>query len=137
MRIGRILIAAIGIYIISFIITIVASVIVGIGPDTYANVESIPVLLWIIALLTTAIVSHFGARWYFSKNGVHAGVQQGLWFGIILSVIGFVLDAAALVLLPETSSFMEALQGYFAEPMLWVAVLIVLAATTFAGKRSS
>lgn len=135
MRIGRALVASLGIYIITFILSMIAFVLMGVSTqDLAGDPANIPMMVFVVTLVIAVIISFFGAKWYFKKNGVHAGLKQGLIFGIIFTVVGFVLDSVSLMLIPGAGNVMDYLEEYYADPTLWLGVVAILIATSLAGK---
>lgn len=133
MRIGRAFLASLGIYIITFILSMIAMVIMGVSTEELtSDPGNVPVNIMVVAIVITTIVAFFGAKWYFKKNGVHAGIKEGFLFGIILTVIGFVLDGITLALIPGSESAWGYLQAYIAQPSLWIGIALILASTTLA-----
>lgn len=133
MNIKRAIGASILTYITTFIAGIIFAKTLGV---TDPSVDQVPVLLWILGIAAAICFTWIFSKWYFKSSRVTSGSRQGLILGVIMILVGFVLDV--LTVLPSTGSLGEGLAllgDYYGQWFFWVTVILIISTTTYVGKK--
>ena len=122
-------------YIISMIVGMIMSMVAGLDMTTMANP---PLWLCAISIGVAVLVCWKGAWLYFRGKNVARGTVEGLKFGIVLILTGFVLDVLIWGLAyPGVGGFMDSmnlLMDYYKQPYFWATFILILIVSTLTGK---
>ena len=118
-------------YLITFIVGIVLTVIVQIIFDSLQNM---PTTYWIITIVVTVILTSLASLWYFNK--AKRNIIEGLKLGITFIIIGFVLDLLFFIPLFLKSSGTQIILQYYSTPSFYITLALVIATTAFIGSRN-
>jgi ABC-type spermidine/putrescine transport system permease subunit II len=117
-------------YITSFIVGIILAAILGIDITTG---EPLTPTLWYLSIIFTIIVSAIFTYIYFKDEKTKPDFTQGIYFGFVLIVIGFIIDS--LIIIPyilQGNSKIEVL-SYYTEPFFWLSLVLLLVTTSIIG----
>ena len=117
-------------------LTYIASLIVGIILafifDADATTSPHPVL-WIIGMLGPIVFAWIFATWYFRAH-VSQGRGQGFVLGLIMLVVGFILDT--ITVLPAAKGFDNAiayLGEFYSQWTFWITAILVVGVCVLVG----
>tara|TARA_Y100000310_G_scaffold172170_2_gene172305 strand:+ start:7567 stop:7974 length:408 start_codon:yes stop_codon:yes gene_type:complete len=115
-------------YITTFIVGIITATIMGIDLE---SASTLPSSVWFVTIILSAVVIGAFSFWYFKK--VKPSAKEGLLLGITFIIVGTVLDIAIIIPYILASDSPSDIMAYYANPMFWVSLLIVIAAAAGVG----
>lgn len=131
MKIKRALLASIYTYLASLIIGIIGAFIFSADPAQ----ASVPVPMFLIGILAPILFAWIFATWYFRGSRVVQGRGQGFALGILMVLIGFILDIVTV--LPTAGGSLgntvALLTDYYTQVVFWVTALLVIGACVVVG----
>lgn len=135
MKIRRAIGFAVLAYVVSMIAGMIMSVAGGIDMTTMTN----PPMWMCIAGVVVSVLVCWKAAWlYFRSPKVAKSTTEGLKFGILLLVIGFILDVVIRgAAYPGEGSFtdtMGKLMDYYKMGYFWVTFVLILIVSTLTGQ---
>ena len=131
MNIKRAIRIALLVYIASFVLSIVYALIAGVDMTSTTDV---PMNLYIAGAVISLALSIGATWWYFKPKTEKPSVKIGLYFGLIVIAVGFILDSALIIPYyfsnpsPESNPFV-----YYADPWFWLTVALVIAGCAATG----
>lgn len=110
-------------YIVSLVIGMIVMLIMGFDPSQTSVVPSN--MLYAIILVSVIVAGVF-TLWYFGfkKKVIKPSLKEGALFGVILVIVGFILD---LIIFGVTSLLTNSqinLIDYYSNPVFWVALAL-------------
>lgn len=121
------------IFLLSLLVNAMAAHLIGINIKT-TSPNNIPPSLWLTGIFTAVILSISGSWWFFRSKKIQAGVINGGIFGIIICMLGFILDIIAL--LPYKNG-VNLLMGYYVQKGYWIAFILIIISSTLVGYYKS
>jgi len=85
--------------------------------------SNIPAAMLITVLIALVVAVIAGTWWYLQSPGVVSSLKSGLYFGLLLAVLGFVGDVFAFV--PYTGG-LDLFQKYFTHFWFWSAFILII-----------
>ncbi|MBS3083478.1 hypothetical protein J4423_01600 [Candidatus Pacearchaeota archaeon] len=132
MNLKRGILIGLALYLITFIVGIVLTVIAQIN---FESLQNMPTTYWIITIIVTVILTSLTSLWYFSK--AERNIIEGLKLGITFAIIGFVLDLLFFIPLFLKSSGTQIILQYYSTPSFYITLALVIATTSFIGSRNN
>jgi len=120
-------------YLTSLLIGISVLVISGLTLSTVSTISS--QMLFATQVVSIIAIGLLFAWWYFRSPRTHASLINGAKLGIVMIVVGFLLDsllAAPALLSIEGFTFSDVVSIY-ADPVYWLTLLLLLGATASVG----
>jgi len=116
-------------YVISFAVGILSALIFSVD---FSGEAPVPQFMWYVGLLASILIMGGLAFWYFKSDTTKPSLLNGLMFGVIAIVVGFVIDA--LFFIPAALGGRGGeLIAYYLEPFFWITLVAVIATTTLVG----
>jgi len=116
-------------YVISFFVGLIFALIFSVD---FSGDEPVPRVMWYVGLVASVIIMASLTFWYFKSDSTKASMCNGLMFGSIAVVLGFILDA--LIFIPAAlSGRANDLIKYYSTPLFWITLVAVIATTTLVG----
>ena len=110
-------------YICTFIVGIIAAL--GMGLDMTSTDTPPPEMFYISAVAAVIIASLFSV-WYFKGKNVKPSAKQGLYFGVTLIIIGFIMDIVTFIPYVLGGGSYNDLLSYYANPIFLVTLVLIL-----------
>ena len=117
-------------YIFAFVIGIVVMFLFQVDPS---DPFSIPPLVLYVNIGITIILAAFFTLWYLRGKKIKPGMKEGFLFGLVLIIIGTVLDVLLFTLGAIVLNAPLDIIGYYSNPVFWISLLLFLATTTLVG----
>lgn len=117
-------------YIASLAVGIAVMVVYGID---LGETQAIPPEMWYAGAITAIIFAALFAAWYFRSPKVDASAQEGLKFGLVMIVTGFVLDLVSFLPLLTHEDPYDPILEYYSSPFFWVTLVLVVVAAALTG----
>lgn len=123
-------------YIISFIIGIIVMYFLGFDPS---QASEIPNSLLYVNIILTIIIAALFTWFYFSgkssekKAKIKPSMKEGLLFGVVLIVVGFIIDLIIFGISSIATDVEQNIIKYYSNPLFWVAIVLLLVTTTLVG----
>lgn len=130
MNYKRAVVFAAGLYVASFIVGVVVTLFI--GPEFLDEGGVSSPFLVLQALL--ALLLGFASSWfYFNSPSTTPSAMNGLMFGGIAVLVGFVFDFLLFIPGMLAGYLLTDLLSFYAEVWFWIALILVLASTSAAG----
>jgi len=117
-------------YIVSFLIGMGVILAMGFQPSQITEIPSIVLYINIAITIVLAVVF---TLLYFRGKGIAPGVKEGFFFGIVLVIIGFILDAIIFSASSQITGTQQNIIMYYSNPIFWTALLLFLATAAIVG----
>ena len=117
-------------YALSFIIGLIPMALIGADPS---QMSDLPVGFFVIGIAISVILAICFTSVYFKDKHTKPSAKEGFYFGLVLMIVGFILDFIIFLILSLTSSSGTDVFSYYSSPMFWLAALLVLATATLVG----
>ena len=130
MNIKRALWVSVLTYAASFIIGLIVMTLMGIDPTNLAKIPNN--VLYISILLTIIIVALF-TLFYFKGKNIKPSAKEGFYFGLVLIILGTILDVIIFSLSSLATGTQQSLIEYYSNPLFWITLILLLATTTIVG----
>ncbi|MBI2449082.1 hypothetical protein HYV49_02175 [Candidatus Pacearchaeota archaeon] len=130
MNLKRAIWVAVLTYAISFIIGLIVMMIMGVDPT---NLTEIPNNVLYISIILTIIIAVFFTLLYFKGKRIKPNAKEGFYFGLILIIVGTILDIIIFSLSSLATGTQQSLIEYYSNPFFWIALILLLATTTIVG----
>ena len=127
MNIKRAIWVGIAVYLVSFFIGLIVMTLAGINP---ADTSEIPNSILYVNIFITIIIAALFTILYLKDKKIEANAKEGLFFGLVLIVIGFVFDIVIFAIASATTANKQSLIDYYSNPVFWAALILFLATTT-------
>lgn len=126
---------ALGLAVLGYVITMVVGVAIAYfaGIDMTQMAENPPMWCWIVSAVFAIIVTGLMSYWYFSSSKVAKGAAQGVYFGIVMVLVGVVLDIVSIVPAYGWGPFIQ----YYSMPIFWVTLVVVVIVAALVGKKAT
>lgn len=126
---------AIGFAVLGYVITMIIGLGIAYisGIDMSQMASNPPAWCWIVSAVAAIVVMGCMAYAYFRSSKVAKGLNQGIYFGVLAIVVGFILDMATLV----PGYGWEPLKQYYSMPIFRVTLVIVIVTSAIVGKRAA
>lgn len=92
--------------------------------------NNLPTAMWFFGIIGAVISSIFGSLWFFSSRKIQARVGNGLMFGVVVSILGFILDIAALAPLKNGATLLAV---YYTRIEYWTAFILIIMTSSLIG----
>ena len=123
---------AVVLYIATFIIGIVTGMILG---TDFTGETSIPLSHWIISIILSILITGIFSIWYFKGKKVKVSAKEGLKLGLIYLAVGVLFDLLFLTTFSLSGQDISAIASYYADPLFYVSVVLVVLTPVFIGYR--
>ena len=117
-------------YLVSLIIGMGVMFLLGINP---AETSEIPQDAFLINIIVTIIFAVLFTLLYFKDRKINANAKEGALFGVVLVIIGFILDVIVFSASSALTGTQQSIADYYANPLFWLAVFLLLITTTLVG----
>ena len=117
-------------YILSFIIGLIPMILM--GTDT-AEISELPPSFFIIGIITSIVLAGLFTLVYFKDKGIKPSAKEGFYFGLVLIIVGFVLDVLIFSVSSLAADSEIDIFAYYSSQMFWTALVLLVAATTIIG----
>jgi len=129
MNYKRALLLSLAAYVLSFVVGFLSALIFGVD---FSGEAPVPQALWYVGLVASILIMGGLTFWYFKSDSTKATMCNGLMFGAIAVVLGFIIDG--LIFIPAAISGRGGeLISYYLEPFFWITLVAVIATTTLVG----
>lgn len=110
-------------YIATFIVGILAAIVIGI--DLTVETTPPPEMIYVAAFAAVVIAGIFSV-WYFKGKSVEVNAKQGLFFGGVMIIIGFIMDIVTFIPYVASGGSYDDILKYYSDPVFWVTLILVL-----------
>ena len=117
-------------YALSFIIGLIPMALIGADPS---QMSDLPVGFFVIGVAISVILAICFTSVYFKDKHTKPSAKQGFYFGLVLLIVGFIFDIIIFILSFLASGSGMEIFSYYANPVFWLAALLVLVAATLVG----
>lgn len=117
-------------YLTSFILGTIIMFAMGIDPS---QTSEIPQSAYIINIIVTIILAGLFTLFYFRNKKIKRNAKEGFMFGIVLVIIGFILDIIILAIVSTMTTTQIDLLEYYSNPLFWLALILFVLTTTIVG----
>ena len=117
-------------YLASFIIGIIIMFAMGVDPSQGSE---IPKSAFIVNIIITLILAGLFTLFYFKDKKIKRSAKEGFMFGIVLIIIGFILDIIIFTLTSMMTTTQVDLLEYYSDPIFWLALILFVLTTTIVG----
>lgn len=125
---------AVGVGILTYLIAfIIGMIVVGISGVDATNPAEVPKSVLYINIVITIIIAALLTLFYFKGKHTKANVKEGLLFGIVLVIVGFILDIIIFLIFSSASQSEFDLMEYYSNPIFWVSLVLLLITTSVVG----
>jgi len=129
MNYKRALLLSLTAYVLSFVVGFISALMFGVD---FSGEASVPQSLWYVGLFASILIMGGLTFWYFKSDSTKATMCNGLMFGAIAVVLGFIIDG--LIFIPAAISGRGGeLISYYLEPFFWITLIAIIATTTLVG----
>lgn len=130
MKLKRAILIAIATYALSFIIGLIPMLLMGVNT---MEMSEFPANFFIIGMVISVALAVAFSLVYFRDKRIRRNAKEGFYFGIVLAITGFALDGILFLIGSLSGSPMDLL-AYYANPLFWLTLLLVIITTTIVGK---
>ena len=117
-------------YITLLIIGGIAISFLGINPMQRDKISN---SVFAVHIITTIIIAAVSTLFYLKDKKIKSNAKEGLLFGIVLIIIGFILDMLFVLIYSFISSSKIDLLEYYIDPIFWSGLILLLATTAIIG----
>ena len=110
-------------YISTFIVGMVAALIMGLD---LTSTDAPPPEMFYISAVAAVVIAALFSVWYFKGKGIEKNAKQGLFFGITLIIIGFIMDIITFIPYVLGGGSYNDLFSYYANPVFLVTLVLIL-----------
>lgn len=114
-------------YITSFIVGLIPMIVMGV--DT-TQLSEFPTSFFIVGILISVILAVFYTLFYLRDESIKRTPKEGLLFGLIVIVAGFILDGIMFGIMILTGQSQFDLAAYYTNIFFWLAAVLVIVTTT-------
>ena len=132
MKTKRAILVALALYLTTFIIGIVLTIIAKVS---LASPQEIPTTYWVITIVVTVLLTTLASIWYFNKPGISRNIKEGFKLGITFIIVGLIIDLIFFIPLFITSGA-SLLIEYYSTPSFYITLILVVMSSVFIGSRS-
>lgn len=125
---GRAIKIGLVLYLATFVVGIAAGVLMGQDMSTF---ENLPDSFWYIGMVSALVLTGLFSWWYFKSPRIVPSALGGLYFGLTVVILSFLLDFALFSI--GNSGNTESMWEYYSDFRFWVIVLIVLGTAKVVG----
>jgi hypothetical protein len=118
-------------YIGSFIVGIITASVFGM--DLESAVEA-PTEVWVVGIVASILLMALFCLWYFKDNQIKPSLKEGFRFGIVAIIVAFVIESVLIVPFIILSGAPSDIYSYYANPLFWLTVALILITTSVVGK---
>ncbi|MBM3232714.1 hypothetical protein FJZ18_00925 [Candidatus Pacearchaeota archaeon] len=118
-------------YFFSMVLGIIVMTVMGISIASGGN--DIPKEALIINIILTLILSGISTNIYLNGKGIKPGVREGFLFGIVLVVLGTIIDIIFFSLSSIATGTQQSIIEYYSNPLFWTALILFLATCIITG----
>ncbi|MEK6844064.1 MAG: hypothetical protein AABX83_01415 [Nanoarchaeota archaeon] len=115
-------------YILSFIVGMVSAILIGFD----INQAEMPTSFYVIGIIISIVLAGLFTLVYFRDKKIKASAKEGFYFGLVLIIIGFIMDIIIFSIGAAAGSEMDIL-AYYSNSMFWIALVLFVATTTIVG----
>ena len=130
MNFKRALWIALLVYGISFI---VGSLILVFSGLDLTQVSDVPDIFLYVNILVTVILAVLFTMFYFKDKKVKRNAKEGFYFGLVLILVGFILDIVIFSLGSLASESSLDLLDYYSNPIFWLSLVLIIVTATVVG----
>ena len=136
MNLKRAIWVGILIYVVSFILRIIVTIILGLGiinleiNPTQTEISNIYFFIYILIIL---IITTLFTLYYFKDRKIKPSAKEGFFFGVILIILGFILDIINFSILAAVSDSNQSTISHYSNPLFWLELVLFLVVTTVIG----
>ncbi|MDA3855707.1 MAG: hypothetical protein PF569_05580 [Candidatus Woesearchaeota archaeon] len=124
---------AIGISILTYIVSFIIGTIIAILFDIDLNIRTvIPIRIWVLAMLISIILVIIFSLWYFKKKSTTPSTKEGFKLGLTIIIVGIILDLTIINIYIFNGSSAN-IASYYSDPLLLVSILIIIVTATITG----
>jgi len=117
-------------YLVSFILGIIVMFAMGVDPSQGSE---IPKSAFIVNIIITLILAGLFTLFYFKDKKIKRNAKEGFLFGIVLIIMGFILDVIIFTLTSIMTSTQINILEYYSNPIFWLALILFVLTTTIVG----
>ena len=129
MKLKRALWIGVVVYVLSFIIGLLTTIIMKID---ISNAVEVPTSVWVMGIIVSVAILGYFTGFYFRDKEIKATWKEGLKFGIVVIVIGTILDSIFIIPYILSTGSIEVLK-YYANPLFLLTLIILLGTATGMG----
>ncbi len=117
------------VYLCSFVLGILLSIISSLY---FSQTGKTNTIISLINLVLMVVIVALFSLYYFKDNKIKADVKEGLKFGLVLIVIGFVFDWVGFLISIARNSPQD-LINYYSNPYFWIALILLIGTSALVG----
>lgn len=129
MKLKRAICIGVANYALSFLIGIIGLMAMGVNPEQMPELST---SYYVIGIIISVILAGISTLFYF-KGKVKSNAKEGFYFGLVLIAVGFILDMIIFIIMLLAKKAGMDIFAYYAHPMFWLAIVLLLATTTIIG----
>lgn len=134
MNIKRAIGISVAAYIVTFLLTIIISIVIGFDFTEATDPSDVPQMFLLFGSAAAVVIMILSTFWYFKKEGLVPSAGHGFGFGLTAIVIAFILDFLSVVpLLFTDENALAFLGSYYATPAFIITVVLIILVTTGVG----
>ncbi|MEK6847061.1 MAG: hypothetical protein AABY16_02750 [Nanoarchaeota archaeon] len=133
MKIKRAIGIAVALYIITFVIGVILTLVAKEMLQTQQNAQT---TYWLITIVVTILLTSLASLWYFNGKNIIRNIAEGLKLGVTFIISSFVLDLISLIPVLISTGNTQGLFEYYKDPTFYLIALLVLGTAVFIGSRN-
>ncbi len=130
MNLKRATLVSVLIYAISFAIGFILMFKLGINAF---ELETIPSSFYYLSMLAGIILTAVFTIFYFKDKKLKPSLKEGFLFGVVLIVVGSILDVIIFSIGLASGGPSTAIIDYYSNPFFWATIVLLLATSSLVG----